>query len=863
MKIRSFAVAVATLIAIQGNATEISTAEEFVIVLAANPAGSYTLTQNIDLTGAGFTTLDSFSGTLDGGGHILSGMGATTFCTTFAGEISALTLDGTVNAANTIYSKSGYGVFCVDCKGGKFTDVTIKGYSMQHNDGTGSGKAIGLFAAYAYDGSRFVRCVTDASCESSNNGKTHEIVGGFVGLIKIDNPQGIIVSFEDCVNGATISGGGAYNATLGVGGFVGSNAGNGSADIPVIQFVRCKNNGNVSIVGGKMNVGGFIGYLSGKTYGATTMRGVFLHCVNNGNVTVSATGGLAGGFLGQGNNGASATFDGCVNRGEISSVQSYVGGLMGGAVEQNSSCSISPYEFLNCANYGAVSGVTAAGIVGGFNSPSWAGKATYVIRNSANYGVVSGSTESAELLAHQAEKGSGTTLTFGNCFALKGEFHGTCSVLSGETNMQSAEQLDYDPSGVCAALNEVVDVTAGYMPWVIGSTGHPELSIASSISPEVDIPVVFCDSDCSILKVDRVAKGSSANPPPDPTSETGTFLGWDKPFDSIVSNTFVYALFGMASRTITFDSAGGSACEPITAAIGANIVLPTPTREGWTFVCWSENYALRMPGTMPDYDLTLKALWLQNEMPKAERLSTLLWRVKTSDYSTTPAIVGAVFGEVAARSPDFAALIGMYHGWRDRSADKIPEGYDCIVRGTNGENDGRALTIAWPTNRFEIGVTNKAVNCGSDNQCMYGIFQERGTDNYFAVLTFKVSKEYVTVASHTTSLRNLLNNIWAQYPTTTIIVCADYASIVSFDGYESECGGTPRGAIDYVISQTGMSLVSGGDDLKLVMMKSPYNPITCTVTSVDSVENEDAANELGYVTTFKLGRSRGMTLIFR
>lgn len=267
---------------------------------------------------------------------------------------------------------------------------------------------------------------------------------------------------------------------------------------------------------------------------------------------------------------------------------------------------------------------------------------------------------------------------------------------------------------------------------------------------------------------------------------------------------------------------------------------------------------------MPDYDLSLKALWLKNGMPSSERLSTLLWRIKPADSSSVLPVASAVFGEVSEIKPDFAALIGLYSSWRKSSAgDLLAEGYDCIVRGTNGENDGRALTIAWPTNRFELGVSALSVNCGSDNQAMYGVFQERGTDNYFAVVTFKVSPSFTTVATHTTSLRNLLNNIWAQYPTTTIIVCADYASIVNFDGYESECGGTPRGAIDYVISQTGMSLVSGGDDLKLVMMKSPYNPITCTVTSVDSVENEDAANEFGYVTTFKLGRSRGLTLIFR
>lgn len=377
MKIRSIVAAVATLFVVQGYATEISTAEEFVSLITADPAGVYTLTQDIDLTGAGFTTLETFNGKLNGNGHTLSGMGATTFCNTFAGEISALTLDGTVNDANTVYAKSGYGVFCVDCKGGKFIDVAIKGYSMRHNDNTGSSKSIGLFAAIAYDGTQFVRCSTDASCESSNNGKSHEIVGGFVGSIKIDNPQGVIVLFEDCVNNATVIGGSGYNTALGVGGMVGMTVKAGGANIPTVQFIRCTNNGAVSC-GAKMNAGGFVGYFNGNKT-SETLKGVFSHCVNNASVTVTGESGLIGGFIGQGDNGASATFDGCVNRGTVDAAsRSYVGGFLGGATADNAVCTIAPYEFINCANYASVSGVTAGGLVGGFKAPSWNGKSTYI-----------------------------------------------------------------------------------------------------------------------------------------------------------------------------------------------------------------------------------------------------------------------------------------------------------------------------------------------------------------------------------------------------------------------------------------------------------------------------------------------------
>src|SRR5690606_35682043 len=65
-----------------------------------------------------------------------------------------------------------------------------------------------------------------------------------------------------------------------------------------------------------------------------------------------------------------------------------------------------------------------------------------------------------------------------------------------------------------------------------------------------------------------------------------------------------------SARTITFDSAGGSAVAPITQAVGSQIDPPAaPTREGYTFSGWSP----ALPTTMPAGDLTLTALWTINQ----------------------------------------------------------------------------------------------------------------------------------------------------------------------------------------------------------------------------------------------------------
>ena len=61
---------------------------------------------------------------------------------------------------------------------------------------------------------------------------------------------------------------------------------------------------------------------------------------------------------------------------------------------------------------------------------------------------------------------------------------------------------------------------------------------------------------------------------------------------------------------LSFDSDGGSACDPVTFEFGAAIdfdSLPKPTRDGYTFAGWKE-----VPSTMPANDLTLTALWQVN-----------------------------------------------------------------------------------------------------------------------------------------------------------------------------------------------------------------------------------------------------------
>ena len=72
------------------------------------------------------------------------------------------------------------------------------------------------------------------------------------------------------------------------------------------------------------------------------------------------------------------------------------------------------------------------------------------------------------------------------------------------------------------------------------------------------------------------------------------------------ANMTAQANFSVNQYTITFNSNGGSAVDPITQDYGTAITAPAdPTRDYYTFAGWSQS----IPATMPAEDLTLTAQW--------------------------------------------------------------------------------------------------------------------------------------------------------------------------------------------------------------------------------------------------------------
>ena len=92
-----------------------------------------------------------------------------------------------------------------------------------------------------------------------------------------------------------------------------------------------------------------------------------------------------------------------------------------------------------------------------------------------------------------------------------------------------------------------------------------------------------------------------------PAREGYTFAGWTPSVvGTVTANATYTATWTINQYTITFDTNGGSAIDPITQNYGTAIVAPAnPTKSGYTFTGWDKT----IPSTMPAENITVTATW--------------------------------------------------------------------------------------------------------------------------------------------------------------------------------------------------------------------------------------------------------------
>ena len=209
-----------------------------------------------------------------------------------------------------------------------------------------------------------------------------------------------------------------------------------------------------------------------------------------------------------------------------------------------------------------------------------------------------------------------------------------------------------------------------------------------------------------------VQAGEKAIEPDVPSRQGYQFTDWyldDTKYNfntAVTGDMTLTAKWTANSYTITFDTDGGSAIDPITHGYGTTIKAPTaPTKTGYTFAGWDR----AIPATMPAENMTIKANWTVNQY-------TITF---DTDGGSTVAPITQDYG-TAITAPEAPTKIGYtFAGWNPEIPATMPADNLTITAqwryngGSSGGSSSYPITIPGKTENGSVTVSPKNASAGS------------------------------------------------------------------------------------------------------------------------------------------------------
>ncbi len=368
---------------------------------ATYQAATIDMVENIQIVVSSWTSLATFSGTLNGNGASISGLNAPLFASVAGATINNLTVSGAITQDNNT-AEVKVGLLAQTATGavtlnkvtvtGSITITTTSTTYYKVNVGGMFGTAVIL---------NLVECVSDCDIIQNTTTKMKDMYGGGIaGYI-----TGKLTATK-CVNLGDFSF--KQEQTTLVGGFVG-NMSNPTSQAEMTNFNNCSNFGNITLTTGSVGAkaGGFIGTSPNETTNELT------NCYNEGTMTA---GHVAGGMIGDAR--GICKFTSCVNQGNITSQNQYAGGIVGQFYEAKVGTFVR-----SCVNLGEISAANnaAGGIVSILAYGLTLGEDAF--DGNVNKGNVSGKYASGMI----AQINNGATHYFTNCLST-GTVTGTAGV---------------------------------------------------------------------------------------------------------------------------------------------------------------------------------------------------------------------------------------------------------------------------------------------------------------------------------------------------------------------------------------------------------------------------------------------------